>query len=375
MRVLHSAALLRPSEGMLNQMLWEQQAATELGISWDVRMYCPSGWEGPEDILVHSSFVHHEVSKSKWGRAVDWLTLRYRYYQWLLSIESQYDVFVLRYYVHDPFQLNFVQRTKRPVFFVHHTLEVPELVLPGRIVDRIRAYLESMIGRYTLGYATGLIGVTAEILEYEKSRVKSKRFDQLNLIYPNGINCQDVIIEDDRGEKIELLFVCSFFFPWHGLDLLIKSLQENNDDFVLHIVGEVSTTDYQYLITDKRVILHGKLSHREITVLSTRCHCGLSSFALFRNGMKEACTLKVREYLMLGLPVYAGYQDVFPGDFACYKNGDADIVEIIKYATGLVEISKKEVVNSAKEYIDKKVLLNSLYQEIKCRCKACKGNP
>ena len=370
MRVLHSAALLRPSEGMLNQMLWEQQAATELEISWDVRMYCPSGWAGPEDILVHSSFVHHQVSKSKWDRAVDWFTLRYRYYQWLLSIESQYDIFVLRYYVHDPFQLNFIRRINKPVFLVHHTLEVPELAMPGRLFDRIRALLESLIGRHTLSYAAGLIGVTTEILNYEKNRAKNRGFDQINLIYPNGINYQDITIEDNRGKKIELLFVCSFFSPWHGLDLLIKSLKENNDNFVLHIVGEVSTSDYQYLITDKRVVLHGKLTYKEITYLSARCHCGLSSFALFRNGMKEACTLKVREYLMLGLPVYAGYKDVFPDSFICYKNGNADIGKIVRFAGELAEKSKIKIASSAKEYIDKKALLNSLYQEIKCRCTA-----
>ena len=365
MRVLHSAALLRPSEGMLNQMLWEQQAASESEIPWDVRMYCPTGWPGPEDILIHSSFVHHSVNKSKWERVVDWLALRYRYYQWLLSIESQYDVFVLRYYVHDPFQLNFIRRINKPVFLVHHTLEVPELAMPGRLVDRIRALLENLIGRHTLSYAAGLIGVTTEILNYEKNRAKNRGFDQINLIYPNGINYRDVAIKDNRSEQIELLFVSSFFSPWHGLDLLIKSLQANNDDFVLHIVGEVSTTDYQYLITDKRVILHGKLSHREITVLSTRCHCGLSSFALFRKGMKEACTLKVREYLMLGLPVYAGYKDVFPDNFACYKNGDADIDKIIHFAGELAERTKIEIASSAKRYIDKKVLLNALYREIK----------
>ena len=362
MRVLHSAALLRPSQGMLNQMVWEQRAAKQSGIPWDTCMYCPEGWQGPEEVLVYSDFVKHGTDKAIFGKALDWLVLRYRYYQWLLALESQYDVFVLRYYVHDPFQLYFLKKVKKPVFFVHHTLEVPELAMPGKLLDKIRSILEKTIGANTLGYATGLVGVTREILDYEKCRAKFKGVDQSGLIYPNGIDCSDICIEDRRGKTIELLFVSSFFSPWHGLDLLIETLKNSNENFVLHIVGDVSETDLEYLLSDSRVILHGKLNHDEITDLSAKCHCGLASFALYRNSMKEACTLKVREYLMLGLPVYSGYHDIFPDDFAYYKMGNADMNEILEYAGQVAGISKMEVSRAARKYIDKTVLLGNFYK-------------
>ena len=365
MKVLHSAALLRPSQGMLNQMMWEKRAAEQLALDWDVGMYCPRGWPGPDEVIIHSDFVCHEESKSRVGKVADWLKLRYHYYQWLLSLEDEYDVFILRYYVHDPFQLYFLKKAVKPVFFVHHTLEVPELAMPGAISSRARSFIERCIGPYTLGYATGLIGVTHEILDYEKHRGKSKVSKQAEIVYPNGIEYCDMHLPDRRAEKIEILFVSSFFSPWHGLDLLINNMKVNRDNFILHIAGVVSHEDLQYLVSDKRVVLHGQLTHDGIKKLSAHCHCGLSSFALDRNGMKEACTLKVREYLMLGLPVYAGYQDVFPDSFSYYKKGGAILKDILNYSYQMAKVSKKEIVDSAKEYIDKRALLNNLYQEVR----------
>ena len=43
--------------------------------------------------------------------------------------------------------------------------------------------------------------------------------------------------------------------------------------------------------------------------LIEKCHVGIGSLALFRNSMKEACTLKVREYWARGLPFVVGYED------------------------------------------------------------------
>lgn len=363
MKVLHSAALLRPSQGMLNQMKWEQAAAVELGLNWNVRMYCPKGCIGPIEILEFSDHVASEKG-SKLHKLRCWFKLRIFYYQWLLSLKNKYDVFILRYYVHDPFQYYFLRRVNKPVFFVHHTLEVPELAMPGQLSDKVRALLESIIGRNTLGYAKGLIGVTGEILDYEILRCKYRDYRQSYFIYPNGIDVTNNTVEDDRESTIELLFVCSFFSPWHGLDLLIASLKNNKSSFKLHIVGDVSEEDLEYLVTDSRVVLHGKLNHDEISKLSYRCHCGLSSFALFRNNMKEACTLKVREYLKLGLPVYAGYHDVFPADFLYYQSGDANISDILLFAKRFEQTAKNDVAIAARKYIDKCELLNKLHQQI-----------
>ncbi|MFX8895379.1 glycosyltransferase family 1 protein, partial [Acinetobacter baumannii] len=88
-----------------------------------------------------------------------------------------------------------------------------------------------------------------------------------------------------------------------------------NDDFILHIVGDVSVEDELLAKKDSRVILHGPLTNIEISQLMSKMWIGLASFGLFRKRMKEACTLKVREYLNYGLPIYSGHKDIFPEEF------------------------------------------------------------
>ncbi|MFH4122496.1 glycosyltransferase family 1 protein, partial [Acinetobacter baumannii] len=77
-------------------------------------------------------------------------------------------------------------------------------------------------------------------------------------VYPNGIISQHDIILDDRNDNIpEIVFIASYFNGWHGLDLLLHNLSSINDDFILHIVGDVSVEDELLAKKDSRVILHG----------------------------------------------------------------------------------------------------------------------
>ncbi|MDR8253693.1 glycosyltransferase family 1 protein, partial [Acinetobacter baumannii] len=76
-------------------------------------------------------------------------------------------------------------------------------------------------------------------------------------VYPNGIISQHDIILDDRNDNIpEIVFIASYFNGWHGLDLLLHNLSSINDDFILHIVGDVSVEDELLAKKDSRVILH-----------------------------------------------------------------------------------------------------------------------
>ncbi|MEK5745027.1 glycosyltransferase family 1 protein, partial [Acinetobacter variabilis] len=91
--------------------------------------------------------------------------------------------------------------------------------LPGGFSGWLRSQLESQLGKPTISTAKGIIGVTQEILNYEKLR--SSSFDKASFIYPNGIIYKTLDLLDKRNEKIpELLFVANFA-PWHGLDLLL----------------------------------------------------------------------------------------------------------------------------------------------------------
>ena len=80
--------------------------------------------------------------------------------------------------------------------------------------------------------------------------------------------------------------------------------------------------------------------------------------------MQEACTLKVREYLSLGLAVYTGHKDVFPEDFPYYKNSSVDISQIINFAMIMKKITREEIRNSAIPFLSKTNLLSNLYQNL-----------
>ena len=336
-------------------MTWEQEAAHELGLDWQVKMFCPIGSAEKSEVIRLSEKIKNGTGKGKIRKVINWLVLRWEYHQWLKSHESMVDVFLLRHYVHDPFQLLFIAQCKKPVYLVHHTLEVHELALAGGLSGRIRAVLESLIGKYCIRQSKLTIGVTQEIIDYEKKRALQP--DKPSLLYPNGIMYSGQTVSDKRGDVPELIFVASFFAPWHGLDLLLAAMQMNKDEFILHLVGDVSPEDKEIAKKDKRVVLHGRKSHLEIQEIAATCWLGLSSFALFRNNMKEACTLKVREYLMMGLPVYAGYKETLSQDFEFYVSGMPNIQEILAIGRLHKMIPRIRVAAAARPHIDKVNLL------------------
>lgn len=365
-RVLHSAALLRPPSGILNQMQWEQEAAQTLGIPWTTVMYCPDNATSPNKITHFDHNINSQPATSPFKKLRHWIQLRRNYHQWLRSQVNNYDIFLLRYYVHDPYQWNFVKNFPKPVYFVHHTLEVPELAMPKTIGSFIRAGLDAWIGKYTLSHAAGLIGVTEEILEYEKKRT-SKEIKK-TITYPNGVNYHGFhtkLIDKRTTETPEILFVASGFADWHGLDLLVEAVKKSEQNFVLHVVGSISLSIQNNIASDSRIIPYGILSHSQIVEISKKCWVGLSSFALHRNNMKQACTLKVREYLMMGLPVYCSYQDIFPESFPYFRNDACDMRKILDFAALMRNVEKFTISEKSKPHIDKKLILKKIYQNLK----------
>lgn len=359
MKFLHAAALLRPPSGIIHQMRWEYEAARELGIDWDVKLYCPKGWMELEGFVQESPKV--KAGNPNKGKPMDWMRFRFEYHKWLMGQADDYDAFLLRYYVHDPFQMMFVLLCKKPVFFVHHTLEEPELRLAGNMSSKIRTILERMTSVPTLRAAAGLVGVTQEIVDYEMGRANSANLQ--NFVYPNGIKFTDQIVADKRGEVPELLFIASRFVPWHGLDLLLDSIERSDALFKLHLVGQVDGRNLDRAQHDSRIIVHGALSVEEIRSLAEFCWLGLSSFGLDRKRMTEACTLKVREYLMMGLPVYAGHHDVIEGEAKFLFFGPAEIDAIVSCAQEN-RVDRETVVMDSRRSTCKKQLLKSLYESL-----------
>lgn len=366
LKVLHCALMARPTSGIVAQMQWESLAAKTLGLTWDVKIYSAEvlPWNGGCE----------RARSIRWSRLaplqafLNWMLLRVGYYWWIFGKSRSYDLILLRYSSYDLFQWIISFLLKEKLCLVNHTLEVPELSLDGSVLGVTKRLIESMVGPLTIGNAKAVIGVTGEIAEYEVSRALSK--PEYSFVYPNGICFAPEVVaaSPKRGlsteSEVQLLFVASFFYPWHGLDLLLDDLRSCPANFRLHLVGCMSSKDMRAAEMDARVIVHGSLCGDEIDRVMSQCAVGISSLALYRNGMREAAPLKTREYLRAGLPVYASYRDVFPEDFPFFYRGGPSMMDILSYARRVLSVSPEEVQSAAKPHIDKAYLLQSLYRSL-----------
>lgn len=359
MKILHAALIydFYSASGIVNQMYDELQSAKEIGINFDVKVFSPSH-KIPDKYKELFVFVHNYESKNKIN---SWINYRKKYYSWLESQSDCVDCYILRYSTYDPFQYFFIKNSKKPVYLVHHTKELDELHLLG-IKGILASYFDRFWGNKAIRLSTGIIAVTNELINYEKNRINDS--NKRSIVYPNGIKIKNNYINDRRGEIPEILFVASFFYNWHGLDILIDEAKRSNLNFLIHIVGDINHKDAQNLKADKKFIYHSKLSLDEIDNLSERCWIALGSFALYRKNLEEASTLKVREYLNNGLPVYSGHFDQFPKDFLFYKKSNLNLNDILEFAYEMREYSKEKVRDLSIPYISKKILLKNLYNNI-----------
>jgi glycosyltransferase involved in cell wall biosynthesis len=127
---------------------------------------------------------------------------------------------------------------------VHHAKEIDELkLIRTGWKGKAASLLERLSGKFVVSRSRAIIGVTREIAEYERD------LHQLNLPvheFPNGIDeTQISILKDKRiSSELNIAFMCGTFSAWHGLDLLIDSVDAVSDQDVLqgmrfHLIGTV----------------------------------------------------------------------------------------------------------------------------------------
>lgn len=357
MKILHTAMMKTFSSGVAEQMLGEAQVAKEVNINFDVKIFSPY-----QKIDRKYICLFYMVNLKNKNKIINWLNFRMEYYAWLKSQEENVDCFILRYSAYDPLQYFFIRKSNKPVYLVHHTKELDEL----RLIEGlgiIYYLIDKIFGRLSIKSSTGIIAVTNELIDYERNRIGDDK--KKGILYPNGIQLGDKEIEDKRSTVIpEILFVASYFYAWHGLDLLLDQIEKSVEMFVLHLVGDLMPEDEERVKKDKRIIMHGRLTKQEIEDLSKQCWIGLGSFALYRKNIKQGSTLKVREYFDNGLPVFSGHEDMFPNEFKFYKFDKLNINSIIRFSKEMRRYSKQEIRDNSEIYISKKVHLKKLNDEI-----------
>jgi glycosyltransferase involved in cell wall biosynthesis len=113
------------------------------------------------------------------------------------------------------------------------------------------------------------------------------------------------------GGRTRLVFVGNTGTPWHGLERVGDLAGVFPEcDFV--IVG-CTPEDYMRCkgVPDvpRNLQLLGMMAQLDYLPLLSQATAAIGTLGLYRKHMEEACPLKVREYLALGLPVIGAYQD------------------------------------------------------------------
>ncbi len=278
------------------------------------------------------------------------------------ELQADYKKIIIRYPLYDPI-LGLFLKNRKNIITEHHTKEIDEYKLKGSK----RYLLEKWFGSKWLRDFGGIIGVTDEIRKYELTRSKSK---SPSIFIPNSIPVDNVNMEHCTDEIFQLsklnITIVANFRPWHGLNVIIKGIEkykELSDKYILHLVGKIPDEFLDILKNYPQVKIHGFKTSAELSEIYKYTDIGLSGFNLEVKNMKEATTLKVREYYANGIPVAFGHLDTaFPKDFKYkYYSKEFDIQGILNFAEKIKGTPKHTIFEAAKPYISSEVMLEKMY--------------
>ena len=256
----------------------------------------------------------------------DYLHEAHRFFEAL----NQNDLVLFRYSPASQGLLNLVERYGRQIIFEHNTIEQAEILLMQREhfnrqpfswswgyfkyaaqTHVMKSTEESRLGPAILSHVLGGICVSDEIRHYERDRYKhyravtvangAEKLTHLNLTAP------------PLDDELVVTMLIGSEAIWHGYERLFAGLMLNptlSKRVVIKIIGIDQPTSFKWPSPhNHRVEWLGKRTKQEISELLNHCHIAVGTLALYKKSMKEASPLKVRECLMLGLPMIIGYFD------------------------------------------------------------------
>lgn len=219
----------------------------------------------------------------------------------------------------------------------------------------------------------GAVAVTDELAGVLRTRHEVARVATIG----NGVRVASIPHSGFRppgAAPAELVFACGAFEPWQGLDLLLAALTVLERPVVLHLLGRLSAAQrsaierlHPRLPDATRIVVHGVVDRAAADAIYRGASLGVSSLALRRKGMRQACPLKSREYLARGLPYIAAYDDPdLPADLLGVRRVEASdprgLAEGIARALVEVPVGAAETMRRFAECeLDWKVKMSRLY--------------
>jgi glycosyltransferase involved in cell wall biosynthesis len=348
MRLIHITVYGDLPAGVRKQIKWEQQASQQLqGAQWD-------------QLAIHGG-EQKETFERRIPKPFRLILLR-NFYAWyvIARLSRRYDYVLLRHMPFDPFVFLFAPFIRNRIG-VHHAKEVEELrLINGGIKGRLASWLERLSGKVAVKTARAILGVTPE-LGYYQTQLRAPH--KPHFVYANGIDVNSVeLLADNRdAQQLNIAFICNTFSAWHGLDRFVDAvahIDEMPQGVQIHLIGKVSQAQHEHinsLGSSSNVFkVYGYLESDKYRRLLSWCDIGMGSLAMDRQSLKQGTTLKVREMLALGLPIYSSHEDSsLPDSFPYYINDRVDMNHIFRFARTMKSHSRLQVRQAAEPLIGK----------------------
>ena len=221
--------------------------------------------------------------------------------------QKKYDLIFSRIYGFSPFFFFFFKKRKFKFIVEYHTKIVNEYIALGRHDLALAYWTFKKLSDLVID---GKICVTDEIAKIES-------FNKPIVTITNGFNHKKLDLptfQYFKGSSLRILMICSKLQPWHGIERFFESVvkwevSNRQLNVKIDIVGEIFKNSFDHIKLPKHILFHGSKNDNEIIELAKNANMGVSTVGLFLNNMDEACPLKSREYISLGLPFIYGYKD------------------------------------------------------------------
>lgn len=230
-----------------------------------------------------------------------------------------------------------------PTVLEVNTLESEEYkarVFTEKSIKSVFRYLALMLSSKLLNAKiSGVVGVTNEILNSLNTGLSTNCLK----VIPNSVDLDKPVFSENKKKELikkrkSLFFIGSAGQSWHGVDFIIE-MATKFSEYDFHIVGTSAKS------TLSNVYYHGYLNKEKYLPILLNSQICIGSLALFRNNMKEACPLKVREYLGHGFPVIIGYEET------AFMEGRPNYVHYVDFEGNVEWRSLKDFIEKMGEYI------------------------
>jgi glycosyltransferase involved in cell wall biosynthesis len=214
--------------------------------------------------------------------------------------------------------------------------------------------------------AKNLVCVSDEIahIHHNRYRLPKNRFR----VITNGIDYKSRRLAKmpDNHNELKCVFLGGAGDSYYKVERAIESLANYSGDrrVVLSVVG-IERENIEK--PNHAVRFHPKVSYAELGSYLDGQHLGISTLGLYKKNLENGSTLKVREYLMAGIPVVLGYSDVDILEDCPYAfrvpNSDErlNFESIFDYALGLY--ANANLRSEISDYFESKISMESKAQE------------